>query len=114
MIIMWIYFVISLILLVSIIPLSLQYTIAQQNIKSFEQMLNEQLANNNTNRTNSNMTTNLITNSTLLDMPRNSTLKQIQAGNESINQLYNNSLQNMGISSEKTRQNISDLLSILK
>jgi hypothetical protein len=111
---MWSYLAISLILLASIIPLSLQFTTAQQNIKSFEQRLDEQLANNDTNQTNSNLTTNLVTNSTVLDMPRSSSLKQIQAGNESISQLYNNSLQNMGISSEKTRQNISDILSILK
>lgn len=111
---MWNIVFFMLIMLTIIAPQTLQVSIGQQNIESFEQRLNKQLASNNTNQTHSTQTTSLITNTSLLDMPRNSTLSQIQADNESITKLYNNSIQSIGVSSENTRQNVSDILSILK
>lgn len=107
-------FFVAIVYLVLSIILSASPSYSQQNIKSFDQRLIEEISINNVSLPNSTNSSNLISNSTLLDLPRNSTLSQIQAGNESISKLYNSSLQNMGASAEKTRQNLTDILSILK
>jgi hypothetical protein len=105
---------VAIVFLILSITLSVSPSYSQQNIKPFEQRLIEEISVSNQSLPNPTNTSNLITNSTLLDLPRNSTLSQIQAGNESISKLYNSSLQNMGASTEKTRQNLTDILSILK
>ena len=64
--------------------------------------------------TNNSNNSNFANDATLLDKPRNSTMEQIKSNNQTVNQLYNNSIQTMGEGSEKTRQNISDILSLLK
>ncbi len=80
---------------------------AQEKIIPFEKRLSEQISNNSN-------TSNFVNDASLLDMPRNSTMQQIMSNNQTINQLYNNSIQTMEEGSEKTRQNISDILSLLK
>jgi len=80
---------------------------ALEKIVPFEKRLSEQLSNNSN-------TSNFANDASLLDMPRNSTMHQITSNNETINQLYNNSVQTMEEGSEKTRQNISEILSLLK
>jgi hypothetical protein len=83
---------------------------AQEQIIPFEKRLSEQLSNNSSNSSNSNFEND----ASLLDKPRNSTLQQIKSNNETINQLYNNSIQTMEEGSENSRQNISNILSLLK
>ena len=80
---------------------------AQGNIIPFEKRLSEQISNNSN-------TSNFANDASLLDKPRNSTMQQIKSNNQTINQLFNNSIQTMEEGSEKTRQNISDILSLLK
>lgn len=80
---------------------------ALEKIVPFEKRLSEQISNNSN-------TSNFANDVSLLDMPRNSTMQQIKSNNETINQLYNNSIQTMGEGSEKTRQNINEILSLLK
>ncbi len=78
-----------------------------EKIVPFEKRLSVQLSNNSN-------TTNFTNDATLFDKPRNLTMEQIKSNNQTINQLYNNSIQTMGEGSEKTRQNISEILSLLK
>jgi len=80
---------------------------AQGNIIPFEKRLSEQISNNSN-------TSNFANDASLLDKPRNSTMQQIKSHNQTINQLFNSSIQTMEDGSEKTRQNISDILSLLK
>ena len=80
---------------------------AIEKIVPFEKRLSVQLSNNSN-------TSNFANDATLLDMPRNSTIEQINSNNQTVNQIYNNSIQTMGEGSEKTRQNISEILSLLK
>ena len=80
---------------------------AQGNIIPFEKRLSEQISNNSNN-------SNFANDASLLDKPRNLTMQQIKSNNQTINQLFNNSIQTMQEGSEKTRQNISDILSLLK
>ena len=80
---------------------------AQGNIIPFEKRLSEQISNNSN-------TSNFANDASLLDKPRNTTMQQIKSNNQTINQLFNNSIQTMEEGSEKTRQNISDILSLLK
>ncbi len=82
-------------------------TFAQEKIIPFEERLSEQISNNSNN-------SNFANDATLLDKPRNSTMQEIKSNNQTINQLYNNSIQTMEAGSEKTQQNISDILSLLK
>jgi peptidoglycan hydrolase CwlO-like protein len=83
---------------------------AQEKIVPFEKRLNDQLTNNSNNSNNSNFENDV----SLLDKPRNTTMQQIKSNNETINQLYNNSIQTMEEGSENTRQNISEILSLLR
>jgi len=80
---------------------------AQGNIIPFEKRLSGQISNNSN-------TSNFAKDASLLDKPRNSTMQQIKSHNQTINQLFNSSIQTMEDGSEKTRQNISDILSLLK
>lgn len=80
---------------------------AQGNIIPFEKRLSAQISNNSN-------TSNFANDASLLDKPRNTTMQQIKSNNQTINQLFNNSIQTMEEGSEKTRQNISDILSLLK
>ncbi len=82
-------------------------TFAQEKIIPFEERLSEQISNNSN-------TSNFANDASLLDKPRNSTMHEIKSNNQTINQLYNNSIQTMEEGSEKTQQNISDILSLLK
>lgn len=81
--------------------------LAQDKIVPFEKRLSEQISNNSN-------SSNFANDASLLDKPRNSTMQQIKSNNQTINQLYNSSIQTMEEGSEKTRQNISDILSLLK
>ena len=81
-----------------------------EEIVPFEKRLSVQLTNNSNVSNNSNFANDV----NLLDQPRNSTMEQIKSNNQTVNQLYNNSIQTMGEGSEKTRQNISEILSLLK
>lgn len=98
-----IFFLVVLSLGLFLVPLAF----AQEKIVSFEKRLSEQISNNSN-------TSNFANDVSLLDKPRNSTMQQIKSNNETINQLYNSSIQTMNEGSEKTRQNISDILSMLK
>src|SRR4051812_11804577 len=80
---------------------------AQEKIIPFEKRLSEQISNNSN-------SSNFANDASILDKPRNSTMQQIKSNNETINQLYNNSIQTMNEGSEKTKQNISDILSLLR
>lgn len=90
-----------------------------EEIVNFEKRLSVQLTNNSNNSNfanDANFTnnSNFANDATLLDKPRNSTMEQIKSNNQTVNQLFNNSIQTMGEGSEKTRQNISEILSLLK
>jgi len=98
-----IFYLVVLSLGLSIVP----QVFAQGNIIPFEKRLSEQISNNSN-------TSNFANDASLLDKPRNSTMQQIKSNNQTINQLFNNSIQTMEEGSEKTRQNISDILSLLK
>ena len=98
-----IFYLVVLSLGLSIVP----QVFAQGNIIPFEKRLSEQISNNSN-------TSNFANDASLLDKPRNSTMQQIKSHNQTINQLFNNSIQTMQEGSEKTRQNISDILSLLK
>ena len=98
-----IFYLVVLSLGLSIVP----QVFAQGNIIPFEKRLSEQISNNSNN-------SNFANDASLLDKPRNSTMQQIKSNNQTINQLFNNSIQTMEEGSEKTRQNISDILSLLK
>ena len=98
-----IFYLVVLSLGLSIVP----QVFAQGNIIPFEKRLSEQISNNSN-------TSNFANDASLLDKPRNSTMQQIKSHNQTINQLFNNSIQTMEEGSEKTRQNISDILSLLK
>ena len=80
---------------------------SQGKIIPFEKRLSQQISNNSN-------SSNFATDASLLDKPRNSTMQQIQSNNQTINPLYNSSVQTMKEGSEKTQQNISDILSLLK
>ena len=80
---------------------------SQGKIIPFEKRLSQQISNNSN-------SSNYATDASLLDKPRNSTMQQIQSNNQTINPLYNSSVQTMKEGSEKTQQNISDILSLLK
>jgi len=100
----------SVIFLLVVISLGLSivpHAFAQEKIIPFEKRLSEQISNNSN-------TSNFANDASLLDKPRNSTMQQIKSNNQTINQLFNNSIQTMEEGSEKTRQNISDILSLLK
>ncbi len=99
--------IIFLLVVLSLGLFLLPQTFAQEKIVPFEERLSEQIANNSN-------TSNFANDASLLDKPRNSTMQQIKSNNETINQLYNNSIQTMAEGSEKTKQNISDILSLLK
>lgn len=98
-----IFYLVVLSLGLSIVP----QVFAQGNIIPFERRLSEQISNNSN-------TSNFANDASLLDKPRNSTMQQIKSHNQTINQLFNSSIQTMEDGSEKTRQNISDILSLLK
>ncbi|ALI37375.1 hypothetical protein NMY3_03190 [Candidatus Nitrosocosmicus oleophilus] len=98
-----IFYLVVLSLGLSIVP----QVFAQGNIIPFEKRLSEQISNNSN-------TSNFANDASLLDKPRNSTMQQIKSHNQTINQLFNSSIQTMEDGSEKTRQNISDILSLLK
>ena len=98
-----IFYLVVLSLGLSIVP----YAFAQEKIIPFEKRLSEQISNNSN-------TSNFANDASLLDKPRNSTMQQIKSHNQTINQLFNSSIQTMEDGSEKTRQNISDILSLLK
>ncbi len=98
-----IFYLVVLSLGLSIVP----QVFAQGNIIPFEKRLSEQISNNSN-------TSNFAKDASLLDKPRNSTMQQIKSHNQTINQLFNSSIQTMEDGSEKTRQNISDILSLLK
>jgi hypothetical protein len=98
-----IFYLVVLSLGLSIVP----QVFAQGNIIPFEKRLSEQISNNS-------YTSNFANDASLLDKPRNSTMQQIKSHNQTINQLFNSSIQTMEDGSEKTRQNISDILSLLK
>jgi peptidoglycan hydrolase CwlO-like protein len=91
-------------------PLFVSQSFAQEKIVPFEKRLSEQLINNSNSSNNSNFENDV----SFLDKPRNTTMQQIKSNNETINQLYNNSIQTMEEGSENTRQNISEILSLLR
>ena len=61
----------------------------------FEKRLSVQLTNSSNNLNNSNFS-NFANDATLLDQPRNSTMEQIKSNNQTVNQLFNNSIQTYG------------------
>jgi hypothetical protein len=100
----------SIVFLLAVLSLGLfmiPQAFSQEKIIPFEKRLSEQISNNSN-------TSNIANDASLFDKPRNSTMQQIQSNNQTINQLYNNSIQTMGEGSENTRQNISNILSLLK
>lgn len=107
-----------------ILLLFLPFSFAQEEIVPFETRLENQLSNQSlssssssataTADTTTNTNTSFANDPSVLEMPRNVIVQQIQSNNQTVSQLFNDSILGIEESTRQTQENLSEIRSILK